>query len=538
MLLFGLSLGVACFILHFCFFVLSEQQGIKIRLLDFRSLLRQDSGWYDFQNSGELTTKIISDVKTISDAMSPRVGALFQMIGTVLSAIVLCFVTCWDLALVLFSSIPFIVLSLYIIGFGVSKTTQKADKYITSADGQAESTIGNIRTVQYLNQENNFASSYNDKMNKAERFLYIRGSLTGLGIAVANFLIFNSFSLGLWYASMIIRGHGGSKNTSAGTVMTVFFSIITVMQMLPTIGTPLELLSKGKTAAFRIYNTIDRIPNIDTKDNSGKRPETCDGKIVFEDVQFSYPSRPEKTILNGLDLTIEKGKTVALVGESGCGKSTTIQLIQRLYEISGGSIKIDNTKIDELNVNWLRSQIGIVGQEPVLFNCSIKDNILLGAKEDQKVTDDDISEVCKMANASDFINKLPNTYDTLVGDRGALLSGGQKQRIAIARALIKNPQILLLDEATSALDTQSEKVVQNALEKAGKGRTTIIVAHRLSTVRNADLICVFHQGEIVEKGTHNELMDLKGTYYNLVKRQSLEEEADQDEVDQKMKNSN
>ena len=225
-------------------------------------------------------------------------------------------------------------------------------------------------------------------------------------------------------------------------------------------------------------------------------------------MSFSYPSRNDVQIFNDLSFKIESGSTVALVGSSGCGKSTTIQLIQRFYDAHTGSILIGNTNIKDLNLKWLKSQLGVVNQEPILFGTSIIENIRYGK---ETATEQEIIQAAKNANAHDFIMKLPKKYDTLVGDRGGQLSGGQKQRIAIARALVRNPKILLLDEATSALDNESESIVQSALDLARQGRTTIIVAHRLSTIRNADLIYCFNtNGQIIECGTHNDLMSLKG----------------------------
>ncbi|KAL7719171.1 ABC-type xenobiotic transporter [Entamoeba marina] len=354
----------------------------------------------------------------------------------------------------------------------------------------------------------------------------------GAGIAFTPFFISTSLALGLWYGSLIIQGKGLTNSLSGGKILVVFFVVLDSTQALGTISMPLSSIALAKSSAYKIYSIIDRIPEIDAQSISGIKPKECNGCIRFEDVQFRYPSRPTKQILNGLDLDIENGESIALVGSSGCGKSTIIQLIQRLYDPIGGRITLDGNDLRELNVKWLRSQIGVVSQEPILFSGTIKTNIMLGAIEGVTPTEDDVINCSKMANAHDFIMHLPDGYDTLVGEKGMLLSGGQKQRIVIARALIRDPKILLLDEATSALDTQSEKLVQKALDKASKGRTTIVVAHRLSTIRSANKIYVFHQGEIIENGTHKELMELKGTYFSLVSRQSIEEEVDQQTVEE------
>jgi ATP-binding cassette subfamily B (MDR/TAP) protein 1 len=281
------------------------------------------------------------------------------------------------------------------------------------------------------------------------------------------------------------------------------------------------LQRRGSTAPLPKYS-------IDSSSPDGQNPESVTGNIRFEDVHFSYPSRMEVDVFDGFSLDVPAGKTVALVGSSGGGKSTTVHLIERFYDPQHGSITLDGTDLRKLNIKWLREQIGLVSQEPVLFALSIRDNIAIGSPE---ATQEKIEEAAKKANAHDFIMSFPQGYDTQVGDQGAQLSGGQKQRIAIARVLIKNPAILLLDEATSALDSESEAVVQEALDvlmEEGK-QTIIVIAHRLSTIRNADMIAVVSEGKVVETGTHQELMDKQGAYYDLVEAQKGNTKKDEED---------
>ena len=259
------------------------------------------------------------------------------------------------------------------------------------------------------------------------------------------------------------------------------------------------------------------IPHPEPSKEDGRTYENVVGEIEFRNVRFAYPIRPDQEILKGLNLVAKPKQTVALVGESGCGKSTTISLIERFYNPTAGQVLLDGHPIDKMEIEWLRSQIGLVSQEPTLFATTIRENIRYGKPD---ATDDEIIAAAKMSNAHTFISGFPDGYDTMVGEKGVTLSGGQKQRIAIARALIRNPKILLLDEATSALDAESEKVVQEALDKAREGRTTITIAHRLSTIKDADVILVFSNGTVVEKGKHDELIELNGLYYNLVKAQT------------------
>lgn len=314
----------------------------------------------------------------------------------------------------------------------------------------------------------------------------------------------------------------------------MLFGVLAGAQNLGLTSPHLEAFSTARGSALSIFNVIDRVPKIDSLTTKGLRPTSINGNIKFTDVHFRYPARKDVKVLNGLNLEVLAGQTVALVGPSGCGKSTCLQLIQRLYDplhvslkinsylkkkllyktyFIQGIVQVDDVNVTDLNTQWLRSLVGVVGQEPVLFAATIKENIRYGNPEADQ---DEIENAARISNCHSFISKLPLGYDTMIGERGAQLSGGQKQRIAIARALVRNPKILLLDEATSALDQTSEKRVQDALEKASKGRTTLVVSHRLSTITTADKIVFIDKGVVVEQGTHLELMEKQGMYYSLV----------------------
>ncbi|KAL0363526.1 UNVERIFIED_CONTAM: ABC transporter B family member 9, partial [Sesamum calycinum] len=286
----------------------------------------------------------------------------------------------------------------------------------------------------------------------------------------------------------------------------------------------LNAFAAGQAAAYKMFETIKRTPKIDAADTSGIELEDMKGEIELRDVYFRYPARPEVQIFAGFSLYVPCGKTAALVGQSGSGKSTVISLLERFYDPDAGEVLIDGVNLKDLRLRWIRGKIGLVSQEPILFATTLKENILYG-KED--ATDEEIRRAIQLANASTFINKLPQGLDTMVGEHGTQLSGGQKQRIAIARAILKDPKVLLLDEATSALDTESERIVQAALDNVMTNRTTVIVAHRLTTIRNADIIAVVHAGKLVEQGTHAKLIeDPEGAYSQLVRMQELNKQSE------------
>ena len=287
-------------------------------------------------------------------------------------------------------------------------------------------------------------------------------------------------------------------------------------------------MGKAKNAAAELKFLSDRQPPIDVASSQGAHVEdgSVKGYLSFRDVHFRYPTRPEQPVLRGLNLEVKPGQYVALVGPSGCGKSTTISLLERFYDPTVGSVQLDGQPVSSLNLQEYRKHLALVSQEPTLYQGTIRENILLGSPgDDAAVTHERIEKACASANILSFVQSLPDGFNTVVGNKGVMLSGGQKQRLAIARALLRNPKVLLLDEATSALDSESEKVVQAALDEAAKGRTTVAVAHRLSTIQKADRIFVFDQGVIVEAGTHAELMHKKGRYFELVELQSLEKHA-------------
>jgi ABC-type multidrug transport system fused ATPase/permease subunit len=328
--------------------------------------------------------------------------------------------------------------------------------------------------------------------------------------------MFCSYCVGFYYGGRLVY----DGTILPGEIIVVFFSIMMGTMGLSTVATFSTDISKAQGAATQIFALLDREPLIDASEEVGiKQP--INGKLSFQDIRFSYPTRPDTPVLRNFNLDIYPGQTVALVGPSGSGKSTIVQLLERYYDPLEGSLLVDDVPLREINLPYYRKNVGLVSQEPTLFSGTIKENILFGNPE---ATMEQVEEAAKQANAYEFIMNQPDGFDTKVGEKGTQLSGGQKQRLAIARAILKNPRILLLDEATSALDTESESLVQDALDKLMKGRTTIIVAHRLSTIRNADVIVVMKKGKVVEIGNHYELFELNGLYTSLVNKQMISAE--------------
>ncbi|XP_005388031.1 PREDICTED: multidrug resistance protein 1 [Chinchilla lanigera] len=485
----------------------------KIRKQFFHSIMKQEIGWFDVHDVGELNTRLTDDVSKINEGIGDKIGMFFQSMATFLAGFIIGFTRGWKLTLVILAVSPVLGLSAAIWAKILSSFTDKELLAYAKAGAVAEEVLAAIRTVIAFGGQNKELERYNKNLEEAKRIGIKKAITANISIGAAFLLIYASYALAFWYGTSLVL----SREYSIGQVLTVFFSVLIGAFSVGQASPNIEAFANARGAAYEIFKIIDNEPQIDSFSTNGHKPDNIKGNLEFRNIHFSYPSRKEVKILKGLNLKVQSGQTVALVGNSGCGKSTTVQLLQRLYDPTEGTVTIDGQDIRSINVRYLREIIGVVSQEPVLFATTIAENIRYGRED---VTMDEIEKAVREANAYNFIMKLPHKFDTLVGERGAQLSGGQKQRIAIARALVRNPKILLLDEATSALDTESEAVVQVALDKAREGRTTIVIAHRLSTVRNADVIAGFEDGVIVERGNHHELMKEKGVYYKLVTMQT------------------
>jgi ABC-type multidrug transport system fused ATPase/permease subunit len=390
----------------------------------------------------------------------------------------------------------------------------------------AQQVISSIRTVAAFGGEPKEIARYHKHLMEAEQAAAKNALFEGIGIGFMQCVMFCMYALAFYYGNTLIPG-----DLTPGGVVNAFFAVIIGAFSLGQAGPHLASFGTAQGAAAKVFETIDRQSAIDSSSPAGQKPSSVRGEFVFTDISFHYPSRPDVPILKHFNLTVKAGSTVALVGPSGSGKSTIVKLVERFYDPVSGTLTLDGVDTRDLNVAWMRQHIGFVTQEPNLFNTTIRQNIMYGLPDAEMTLpaaqlDVRIREACERANAWNFIQKLPKGLDTHVGESGHMMSGGQKQRIAIARAIISNPPILLLDEATSALDTTSERVVQAALDKASQGRTTLVIAHRLSTVKNADLIVVMAEGATLEMGTHQELLDRQSMYASLVRNQALNSTTD------------
>uniref|UniRef100_A0A672KIK7 Multidrug resistance protein 1-like n=1 Tax=Sinocyclocheilus grahami TaxID=75366 RepID=A0A672KIK7_SINGR len=510
------------------FLLTAAKQSKRIREKYFHAILHQQMSWFDTHQIGELNIRLTDDINTINDGLGDKICVFVQFFCTFIAGFIIGFIYGWKLTLVILAVSPLLAGSAAVWSKIIATLTSKELTAYAKAGAVAEEILVAIRTVVAFNGQKKAVEKYEKNLVEAKNFGVKKAITTNVSMGLTQFIIFGTYALAFWYGTKLSVDE--PENYSIGRVIIVFFCVMIGAFSLGQVAPNLESIAKARGAAYEVYKTIDMPRPIDSSSKEGHKPDHVKGDIEFKNIHFSYPSRKNVKILQEMNLKVPHGKTIALVGASGCGKSTIIQLLQRFYDADSGEVTLDGRDIRTLNVRWLRENMGIVSQEPVLFGTTIAENIRYGRED---ATDEDIEQAIKEANAYDFISKLPDKLNTMVGERGVQLSGGQKQRIAIARALVKNPKILLLDEATSALDTQSESIIQAALDKGRAGRTTIVIAHRLSTIHSADIIAGFIEGKVVEEGTHRELMAKKGVYYSLVMQQTSgrpNDDLDEDDI--------
>ncbi|GMP25123.1 hypothetical protein CsSME_00002142 [Camellia sinensis var. sinensis] len=503
-----------------CWMYTSERQIARLRLAFLRAALSQEIGAFDTDlTTGKIITGISNHMSIIQDAIGEKLGHFLSSFATFFSGVFLAFICCWEVSLIsTFLVVPMILLigATYTKKMNAISATKTV--HLSEATSMVEQTISQIKTVFAFVGESYAMKSFSKYMEEQFKLSKVEALIKGVGIGMFQTVTFCSWALIVWVGAVVVTAHRAKGGDVISAVMSILFGAISLTYAAPD----MQIFNQAKAAGKEVFQVIERKPLI-SYDSIGKTLEVVDGNIEIRDVYFAYPSRPEELILRGFTLSIPAGKVVAFVGSSGCGKSTVISLVARFYDPSKGEILVDNHNVKDLDLKFLRKNIGAVSQEPSLFAGTIKDNMKVGNKD---ADDRQIQSASEMANAHSFISQLPNQYLTEVGQRGVQLSGGQKQRIAIARAILKDPPILLLDEATSALDSESEKLVQDALETAMQGRTVILIAHRMSTIINADMIVVVDNGQVQETGTHRELLDTSKFYNNLFNMQNINVDGD------------
>ncbi|KAL6231862.1 hypothetical protein BDW75DRAFT_31362 [Aspergillus navahoensis] len=538
---------VLTYVYMLCFRMISLKASSALRLSYMFSLFSQPVSKLDSISVGSVTNTITSLSNTMQQSVSDRLAMLFQSIALLIAAYAVAFRYSWALTLVVSSAILFVVLAFSVtlpIMISGQRSVDRADEQHASI---ASEVFGSIRTVFSLGAEGPLSRKYSEWVDEARKRGRRMALITGLHLALLFFSMYCSFALAFWFGIKLFRE---GKIPDVGTVVTVFFSVLLVVTIMGGIVAPLMAISKAVSASAAFFSVIDaeKLPT-----GGSKEPEvSSQSDIVFENVTFAYPSRPSVSVVKGFRAVFQRGKTTAIVGPSGSGKSTIVTLLERWYQLgsfsegenTAGCIKVNDRNINDLDLKWWRAQIGLVQQEPYVFNDTVYNNVafgLIGSRwEDasEEVRKSLVERACKEAFVDEFVQRLPLKYSTLIGENGITLSGGQRQRLTIARGIVSNPPILILDEATSSIDVRGEKIVQAALNRVSKDRTTIMIAHRLSTVRNADRIIVLRDGENVEEGSHEELLERGGVYSGLVKAQvlgtfdgaaNLEEEIEQKE---------
>jgi ABC-type multidrug transport system fused ATPase/permease subunit len=498
----------------FSFFRLSlfvnftEHTLANIRLALYSNLVKLPMSFFSQKRVGELNSRISSDITQIQDTLTTTIAEFLRQFILIIGGVALLATQSFKLTLMMLSIVPVVAVAAVIFGRFIRKYSKNVQDKVAESQVIVEETLQGISNVKAFANEWYEIARYKGKIHEIVKIAIKGGKYRGYFASFIIFCLFGAIVAVVWYG-VTLSIHG---EMSVGQLISFVLYSTFVGASFGGIAELYAQIQKAVGATERVFELLEETPE---KINSLQNASTAkiQGNVSFQNVSFSYPSRPEIQVLKDVSFTANHGQKIAIVGPSGAGKSTISSLLLRFYDIDGGQILIDNKSIYDYDLEQLRGNMSIVPQDVILFGGSIRENIAYGKPN---ATEDEILAAAKQANALDFVNGFPEQFDTLVGERGIKLSGGQRQRIAIARALLKNPSLLILDEATSSLDSESEKLVQEALENLMQGRTSIIIAHRLSTIRSADAILVLNEGKIAEKGTHKELLEIEnGIYKNL-----------------------
>ncbi|MFZ4543399.1 MAG: ABC transporter ATP-binding protein [Saprospiraceae bacterium] len=484
----------------------SEYSMADIRKALYNKIITLPITFFEKNRIGELTSRTTNDVQQLQDALSLTLAEFIRQIIVLIAGFIILFSQMPKLSLIMFGTFPIIVLAAIYFGKKIRRFSKKRQDQLAESNTIIEETLQSINSVKAFTNEFFEAVRYGNSVGEVVKTSMKFGQMRGAFIAFIIAILFGAMFFVLWQGSIMVQ----NKEMTPGELVSFIVITAVIGGSIGSIGDFYTQLLKAVGSSERILEMLEMPSEVLLDEAHGPKIQ-FEGNICYKNVQFSYPTRDDVAVLKGLDLDIKAGTKVALVGTSGGGKSTIVQLLLRYYPLNGGEITVDGTNINEYNITTYRENIALVPQEVILFGGTIKENIGYGKSNASEI---EIIEAAKQANAWDFIQSFPDGLDTLVGERGVKLSGGQRQRIAIARAILKDPAILLLDEATSALDAESERVVQDALNKLMEGRTSLVIAHRLATIREVDCIYVIDKGMIVEKGTHEELSSQENGIYN------------------------
>ena len=491
------------------FSVTGERIVAKLRADVYRAILRQEIAFFDSRSTGELTSRLASDTTILQNTVSVNVSMALRNVATMIGGVAALVWTSPRLAAVMLAIVPPVAIGAVLYGRRVRALSREVQDALASSSQVAEESISGLRTVRSFAAEEleakRYALAVARSFDVAKRRAFMGGAFD-FGASLSGFAVATAV---LWYGGHLVM----SGAMTVGALTSFFVYTLVVAFSLAAVSDVWADFMKASGAGARIFEILDREPAMGS---GGERPASIEGAVELVDVSFRYPARPDAEVLTNVSLALRPGEVVALVGPSGSGKSTIAALLARMYDPVSGKIVLDGRDLATLDAEWLRTQVGAVSQEPLLFARSIADNIRYARPT---ATDAEVEEAARTANALEFVKRFPDGFATMVGERGVQLSGGQKQRIAIARAVLKDPRILVLDEATSALDAESEHLVKEALERLMKGRTTLIIAHRLSTVMGADRVLVLDRGRVVQEGEHKALVAEEGLYKKLVEKQ-------------------
>ncbi|MEQ8414949.1 MAG: ABC transporter transmembrane domain-containing protein [Imperialibacter sp.] len=502
--------SIVSFFRVYFFATVSERTVADIRTHLYQKLIRLPITFYDSKRTGELISRITSDVTMIQDTFTVTLAELIRQTSILIIGLGLIFYTMPSLSVFMLATFPVLIVAAMFFGRFIRKMSKKTQDALANASVVAEETLQSVHTVKAFTNEQYEIKRYRASMSAVVKVALKTATYRAGFISFVIFALFGGIVGVMWYGATLVQ----NGELTVGDLLSFVLYTTFIGGSIAGLGDLFGQIQKAIGASERILEILEETEEVESKEQESINIE---GEIAYENVTFSYPTRKEMPVLKNISFHVPHGSKVALVGQSGAGKSTIIQLLMRFYQPDTGKILIDGKDNQSYSISALRKHIGIVPQEVILFGGTILENIRYGKPD---ATEDEVVEAARQANALDFILSFPEQFDTIVGERGIKLSGGQRQRIAIARAILKNPSILILDEATSSLDAESERLVQDALEKLMKDRTTIIIAHRLATIRKVDRIYVIGDGQITEEGTHDELTtDEEGKYSQLVKLQ-------------------